>query len=110
MRVVGEKLGVSEDAAKKRVSRAVERLKDFFVSRGIALSVAGVAAVLTRSAAEAAPAGLTQGIIAAQTGAVASASVAALAVMALRQLLWLKLRLPFGIGAAALAWLLVMKM
>lgn len=110
MRAVGEELGVSEDAAKKRVSRAVERLRDFFVRRGVALSVAGVGAILTRSAAQGAPVGLTQSILLTQTDVAASASVAGLVTMALRQLFWLKLRLPIGIGAAAVAALLVLKL
>ena len=110
MRVVGEKLGMSEDAAKKRVSRAVDRLKEFFVRRGIALSVPGVAAVLSRSAAQAAPGDLAEGILAAQAGRLAtSASVMTLAALALRQLLWLKVRVPLAIGAAAVAALAILR-
>ena len=31
-------LGVSEDAAKKRVTRALDKLRDFFAGRGVTLS------------------------------------------------------------------------
>jgi hypothetical protein len=37
LRQVGEQLGLSEEAAKKRVARAIDRLRCFFASRGITL-------------------------------------------------------------------------
>src|ERR1019366_8152999 len=69
---VGEQLGVSEEAAKKRVTRAVDKLKDFFVRRGITLSAALLAGALGRGAVQAAPAGLTARIAAAQASAAGS--------------------------------------
>jgi DNA-directed RNA polymerase specialized sigma24 family protein len=54
---VGEQLGVSEDAAKKRVRRAVGKLKGFYFRRGVKLSGARLADMLGRSAVQAAPAG-----------------------------------------------------
>src|SRR6266850_260272 len=35
LRDVGQTLGMSDDAAQKRVSRAVERLREFFAKRGV---------------------------------------------------------------------------
>ena len=55
MRAVGDALGVSEAAAKMRVARSLERLRGFFAQRGVACSIAGLAAVLTGRAVEAAP-------------------------------------------------------
>ncbi len=58
LREVGQTLGTSEDAAQKRVSRAVERLRDFFAKRGVTVGASGLAIVLSANAVQAAPAGL----------------------------------------------------
>ena len=55
LRDVGAVLGVDEDAARKRVSRALERVTEFFRQRGFAVAAAGVAMLLCDSA-HAAPA------------------------------------------------------
>jgi RNA polymerase sigma factor (sigma-70 family) len=55
---VGRALGVSEDAAKMRVSRAIERLRNELSVRGIACTVLLLATVLPQRAVEAAPAQL----------------------------------------------------
>src|SRR4029079_15454358 len=57
-RTVGRALGLSDDAAQKRVSRAVERLRELFAKRGIATGAAGLVALISANAAQAAPAGL----------------------------------------------------
>lgn len=57
LREVGSVLGVDEDAARKRVSRALDRVTDFFRARGFAIPVAGGAPLLAQ-AVKAAPAGL----------------------------------------------------
>ena len=58
MREIGEALGVSEAAAKMRVGRAVERLREFFDKRGVAVGAGGLAALLVANAVQAAPAGM----------------------------------------------------
>src|SRR3954468_2243476 len=55
MRTVGDALGISEAAAKMRVGRSVERLREFFVRRGLLCSTSGLAALLSERASEAAP-------------------------------------------------------
>src|SRR5207249_1858276 len=57
-RTVGQALGVSDDAAQKRVSRAVERLREFFAKRGVTVGAGGLAVVMSANAVQAAPAGL----------------------------------------------------
>lgn len=57
-REVGERLGASDDAAQKRVSRAVDRLREFFSKRGVAVGASGLVAILTANAVQAAPVGL----------------------------------------------------
>jgi RNA polymerase sigma factor (sigma-70 family) len=57
-RAVGAALGVSDDTAQKRVQRALEKLHRFFLKRGVTLSVAALATMLSSQAVSAAPAGL----------------------------------------------------
>jgi RNA polymerase sigma factor (sigma-70 family) len=52
---LGRTLGISEEAAKKRVARAVERLRHLLVGRGAAVTGASLGAVLQASTAQAAP-------------------------------------------------------
>src|SRR6266496_1974021 len=58
LRAVGLALGVSEDAAQKRVSRAVERLREFFAKRGVTVGASGLVMVISANATQAAPVGL----------------------------------------------------
>ncbi len=58
-------IGISEEAAKKRVARAVEKLRIMFRRRGIALSTALNAALLTNTT-QGAPAGLAARALARQ--------------------------------------------
>jgi len=74
LRQVGGKLGVSDDAAQKRVSRAVERLREFFAKRGVAVGAGGLAVALSANAVQAAPAGLAAAI--ASTAALAGTTIA----------------------------------
>ncbi|HWI58535.1 MAG TPA: sigma-70 family RNA polymerase sigma factor, partial [Bacillota bacterium] len=58
LREVGAALGASEDAAQKRVSRAVERLRDFLGKRKVTVGASGLVALVSANAIQAAPAGL----------------------------------------------------
>jgi RNA polymerase sigma factor (sigma-70 family) len=55
IREVGNTLGVSEDAAKQRVSRAVEKLRIYFARQGLTASQATVVAFLGETIKQAAP-------------------------------------------------------
>ncbi|MCW5556736.1 MAG: sigma-70 family RNA polymerase sigma factor [Verrucomicrobiae bacterium] len=65
LREVGQFFGTSEDAAQKRVSRAVERLREFFLKRGIPIGSSSLAVAISANAAQAAPVGLSAAIAAA---------------------------------------------
>ena len=65
LREVGEALGASEDAAQKRVSRAVERLREFFSKRNVIIGASGLAVLVSANAVHAAPVGLATTISAA---------------------------------------------
>lgn len=71
-------LGISDEAAQKRVSRAVERLREFLGARGVTAGAGGLAAVISANAVQGAPAGLALSISAAAIGhtAVSTAAIA----------------------------------
>src|SRR3954468_2752651 len=58
LRSVAERFGITEEAAKKRVSRAVEKLRSILIRRGVTLTSAAVGTLLMSVPSEAAPAGL----------------------------------------------------
>ncbi len=58
LRTIGEALGSNEDAAQKRIARALEKLKGLLAHRGVALSGTALALALGSQSASAAPAGL----------------------------------------------------
>ena len=58
LREVGEALGTSDDAAQKRVSRAMERLREFFTKRNVTVGASGLVVIISANAVQAAPAGL----------------------------------------------------
>jgi len=61
-RAVGAALGISEDAAQKRVSRALDKLRGVLSRRGVTLTAVGLTSVLTAEAVTAAPAALAAGV------------------------------------------------
>jgi RNA polymerase sigma factor (sigma-70 family) len=74
---VGTALGVSEEAAKKRVARALERLRGALGRRGVRLTQVALAAALTGATLQSAPASLGVSIA---TASLAGASAAATGV------------------------------
>ncbi|MCI0536942.1 MAG: sigma-70 family RNA polymerase sigma factor [Verrucomicrobiales bacterium] len=57
-REIAQVLGTSDDAAQKRVSRAVERLREFFAKRSVTVGASGLGVVISANAIQAAPVGL----------------------------------------------------
>jgi RNA polymerase sigma factor (sigma-70 family) len=62
LRSVGRMLGVSDDTAQKRVSRALDKLRGYLSQRGVTTTAAALAVVLSAKAVQAAPAGLAAAI------------------------------------------------
>ena len=58
LREIGEAVGVSDDAAQKRVTRAVEQLRRFFGKHGVAVGAAMLSTNLSAQAVQAAPSAL----------------------------------------------------
>ena len=88
-RDVAAALSVSEDAAKKRVMRALEKLRLVFARKGVTLGLATAAVVLSAKATEAAPAGLLKASVQAglSGGMAAAPAVGALAAGVAREAL-----------------------
>ncbi|MDB6036197.1 MAG: hypothetical protein JWM99_38, partial [Verrucomicrobiales bacterium] len=76
-RAVGTHFGVSEDAAQKRVSRAIERLRNVLAEQGIAVGATALVALLGTCSSTAAP-GILNGTVcrlAIRNGSLASATL-----------------------------------
>src|ERR1019366_996787 len=100
LRSVGEALGISDDAARKRVDRALEKLHVLLKHRGATLSAAALGTALATEAISAAPAGLAASIA---TTALASAGGAGGTTATLAKLMTMT-KIKFGIiGAIVVA-------
>lgn len=89
-REMARTLGISDEAAQKRVSRAVERLRELFARRGVPIGAGGLIAVISANAVQAAPVGLAFTITtaAALTGTtLASTATKAIAMTTLQKTL-----------------------
>jgi RNA polymerase sigma factor (sigma-70 family) len=65
LREVGTVLGVSDEAARKRVSRALDQLRDLLARRGVTTTAGALATVIATHAVHAAPVGLAAAVSAA---------------------------------------------
>ena len=94
LREVGLALGTSEDAAKMRVNRALEKLRRFFAKRGVTLSAALIAGAVSANSVQAAPAGLAKTISAVTLakGATVSISTITLIKETLKLMTWTKMK------------------
>ena len=87
-REMAQILGTSEEAAQKRVSRAVERLRDVLNRRGVTVGTRGLAIVIAANAVHATPIGLcaTISTAASLAGTVVETSSAVTATIAMTTL------------------------
>jgi RNA polymerase sigma factor (sigma-70 family) len=101
---VGAALGASEDAAKMRVNRALEKLRKFFTKRGVSSTTAIIAGAISANSVQAAPVALAKAVtaIAVAKGAAASGSTLALVKGSVKMMTWLKMKLAISIGVAVL--------
>src|ERR1039457_1005370 len=91
---VGTALGASEDAAKKRVSRALEKLRRFFLKRGVDSTAATIAQTISANSVRTAPVALAKSVtaVALAKGATASISTLTLIKGSLKIMAWTKLK------------------
>ncbi len=101
---VGATLGASEDAAKMRVNRALEKLRRFFTKRGVGSTTAIIAGAISANSVQAAPVALAKSVtaVAIAKGAAASGSTLTLVKEALKIMTHAKLKLAIGITAGIL--------
>jgi len=71
---VGAQLGMSEDAARMRVTRAVDKLRQLLANRGVTASVAALTGLLATQSVGAAPAGLALNVAGTALASAASTS------------------------------------
>jgi RNA polymerase sigma factor (sigma-70 family) len=104
LREVGLALGAREDAAEKRVNRALEKLRKFFTKRGVTLSAAAIAGAVSANSVHAAPVTLAKSVtaMAIAKGAVASASTLTLIKGALKIMAWTKMKTVAVVGVAVI--------
>ena len=74
-------LGIREDAAHKRVTRAVEKLRKFFTKRGVTISDAAIAGAVSANSVQAAPVGLVKFVSATAVAKGATASTSTLTLI-----------------------------
>jgi RNA polymerase sigma factor (sigma-70 family) len=84
---VGLALGVSDTAAQRRVSRAVEHLRKFFAKRGVAAGASGLVVVIAANAVQAAPAGLAGTLSTAATATATAITAKAIAMTVTKKVL-----------------------
>jgi uncharacterized protein (TIGR03435 family) len=101
---VGTALGASEDAAKMRVNRALEKLRKMFTKRGVTHSAAIIAGAVSANSVHSAPVGLAKTIsaLAITKGAAAGGSTLALVKGALKIMAWTKAKMAIAIAAGVL--------
>jgi RNA polymerase sigma factor (sigma-70 family) len=104
MSEVGTALGASEDAAKKRVNRAVEKLQKFFLKRGVTSTTATLAGAISANSVQAAPVALAKSVtaVAIAKGAAASTSTLTLIKGALKIMAWTKAKTAVVAGVVIL--------
>jgi tetratricopeptide (TPR) repeat protein len=103
LKEVGSALGASEDTAQKNVERALKKLRSFFTKRGVVLSAATLASVLSSNSVQAAPVSLAQSITAAgiTKGVVLSGPAMVLMKSTLKIMTWLKIKTVAKVAALA---------
>ncbi len=97
---VGVALGASENAAKKRVARALEKLRGFFTKRGVSISAVALASAISAHTVEAAPMGLAASITAgAAKGTTLGVASVALVKATINTMNWMQFKYAAGIAA-----------
>ena len=102
LKQVGHALGSSEAAAKKRVTRAVAKLRTYFTRRGVVLSATGLVAALTSNAVQAAPAPLFHSVTAVVAAPGTSTTTLSLVQATMKTMLYSQLQKVALIAGACL--------
>ena len=101
---IGRALKVNEETTRKRANRALEKLRKFFVKRGVDSTAAAIGETISANSIQAAPAALAKTVtaVALAKGATASASTLTLIKGALKIMAWTKAKTAIVTGVAAI--------
>jgi uncharacterized protein (TIGR03435 family) len=101
---IGVKLRTTEETARKRVNRALEKLRKFFHKRGVASTTLMIAGAISANSVQAAPPILAKTIsaIAITKGALAGSSTLTLVHGALKLMAWTKAKIAIAVTAGVL--------
>ena len=99
---VGAALGVSEDGARVRVSRALDKLRKLFTQRGVDSTADAITSSIAAHSIQIAPTVLTAAVLAAAKGTAVGGSTLTLVKGALKIMAWTKAKTAIVAGAAAL--------
>ena len=109
LRSIGGALGSSENAAQKRLTRAVEELRTLLKRRGVTLSAGALTTVLIGEAVTGAPAGLALSISSSALACAAAGGGTTLTILKLMSMTKLKLGVISAVVAAGMATPIVMQ-
>jgi uncharacterized protein (TIGR03435 family) len=101
---VGALMGASEDAAKVRVGRALEKLRQFFKKRGVDSTTAVIEGAMLASSLRIAPEALAKSVVLVAVAKGAGSSISTLTLMqgALKVMAWSKAKPAIGISVGVL--------
>lgn len=101
---VGDSLGMSEDTARKRTNRALEKLRTIFSKHGVHSTTAGLSGAISANFVQTAPALLSKTVaaVALTKGATASVSTLTLVKGALKIMAWSKAKTVVAAGVILL--------
>jgi RNA polymerase sigma factor (sigma-70 family) len=94
---VGRALGANENATRMKVNRALEKLRKFFAKRGVTLTSAILAGMISANSVQAAPGGLAHAVtaVAVAKGAATGGSILTLVKGALKLMAWTNAKTTF---------------
>ncbi len=97
-------LGIRENAAHKRLTRAIEKLRKYFAQRGVTLTATAIAGAVSANSVQAAPVALVKAIsaVAIAKGATASASTLTFVKGALKIMAWTQMKTAVVVGVGVL--------
>jgi RNA polymerase sigma factor (sigma-70 family) len=97
---VGRALGVSEDGARVRVNRALDKLRQLFAKRGVDSTADAITSSIAANSIQVAPVALAAAVTAAAKGAAASTSTLTLVKGALKIMAWTKAKTAVVVGVS----------
>jgi len=104
LKQVGALLGVSENAATKRVHVALEKLRRYFSKRGVVSTTVIIAGAISTNSVQAAPAALAQSVTAAAVAKGGTTAIPTLTLIkgTLKLMAWTKIKTSIVAGATIL--------